>query len=106
MVTYRVRTPDPAISKIGALLDVYEREHASSQTEIYRVNAVSIRIRVIDPRFHGVDRVDREEDIWKRLGELEEEALSDVTMVLVLTPDEVKDSFASYEFDHPLPSRL
>jgi hypothetical protein len=29
-----------------------------------------------------------------------------ITMLLLLTPEEATKSFASQEFDHPIPSRL
>ena len=97
---------DPAINQIAARLAEYEHEHPAAKTEIYRQNPVSIRIRVIDPRFAGIDRIDREEEIWRRLEALPEEVLADVTMLLVLTPAEAETSLASIEFEHPLQSRL
>ncbi|HUY88822.1 MAG TPA: hypothetical protein VMV10_08820 [Pirellulales bacterium] len=106
MVTQRENRTDPIVGQIARRLADYEHEHPPAKAEIYRQNPVSIRIRVIDPRFAGVDRIDREEDIWRHLEALPEEVLADITMLLVLTPAEAEKSFANYEFEHPLPSRL
>ena len=102
----RENKPDEILDRIADRLVEYERQHSRAKAEAYRQNPVSVRIRVIDPRFAGVDRIEREEEIWRHLEALPEEVLADVTMLLVLTPAEAKKSFANYEFEHPLPSRL
>jgi hypothetical protein len=43
---------------------------------------------------------------WQYLGELPEEVQSDISTVLLLTPDETKKSFANFEFDDPIASKL
>lgn len=106
MIAQRNDQADPVIDQIARRLAEYEREHPPAEAEIYRQNPVSIRIRVIDPRFAGADRIDREEEVWRYLEVLPEETLADVTMLLVLTPPEAETSIASYDFEHPLPSRL
>jgi len=40
------------------------------------------------------------------LGELSEEVLSQISTVLLLAPEEVKKSFANFEFDDPIMSKL
>lgn len=102
----RENKPDEILDRIADRLAEYESQHSRAKAEAYRQNPVSVRIRVIDPRFAGVDRIEREEEIWRHLEALPEEVLADVTMLLVLTPAEAKKSFANYEFEHPLPSRL
>jgi len=44
--------------------------------------------------------------IWKYLETLPEHILVQITVLLSLTPDEAKTSFANMDFDHPIPSRL
>lgn len=102
----RENEPDETLDCIAGRLAEYERQHPQASAVIYRQNPVSVRIRVIDPRFAGVDRIDREEEIWRHLEALPEEVLADVTMLLALTPAEADKSFANYEFEHPQPSRL
>jgi hypothetical protein len=106
MTTQRENPPDGIVEQIAKRFAEYEAKHPRSKIDVYRQNPVSIRIRLIDPRFGGIDRVDREEEIWRYLEALPEELLADVTMLLVLTPEEAEKSFANYEFEHPLPSRL
>lgn len=98
--------PDEVLDRIADRLAEYERQHPRAKAEIYRQNPVSVRIRVIDPRFADVDRIDRDEEIWRHLEVLPEEVLADITMLLVLTPAEAETSVANFEFEHPLPSRL
>lgn len=65
-----------------------------------------MRIRIIDPAFAGLSRAEREEEVWAALDNLPDDAIAEISLLLLLTPDEAKKSFASYEFDHPIPSRL
>ncbi len=53
-----------------------------------------------------MDRVDREPGVWKILKTLPEDVFSNITMLLLLTPDEMEGSMANQEFDDPIPSRL
>ena len=62
----------------------------------------SIRLRIIDPDFQGMDRIARESAIWKLLHQLPEEVFVNITMLLLLTPEETAHSLASQEFDHPI----
>jgi Domain of unknown function (DUF5615) len=62
--------------------------------------------RIIDPDFRGLDRLEREPEIWKLLHRLPEDVLVSITMLLLLTPEEAEHSLASQKFDHPIPSRV
>jgi stress-induced morphogen len=98
--------PDTQVQQVLDILTAYERAHPQAQIEGRRHNPVSIRLRIIDPDFQGLDRVEREPAIWKLLHRLPEEVLVNVTMLLLLTPEEAETYWASKEFDHPIPSRL
>jgi stress-induced morphogen len=75
--------------------------------EVYRYNPASIRIRLVNDRFRDLDRIQREEMILPILEKnLPEETWWDITIVLLLTPEELEDSFANREFEKPTPSRL
>jgi len=67
---------------------------------------VTIYIRVIDPDFAAVNRGDRHEILWQFLEPLADDDQSQVSLLLALTPEETKNSFASLEFDHPVPPIL
>ena len=84
----------------------YERTHPQAQIQGRRHNPVSIRLRIIDPDFQTLDRIEREPEIWQLLRKLPEEVFVNITMLLLLTPEEAEHSLASQEFDHPIPSRV
>ena len=99
-------TPDRQVRHVLDSLAEYERAHPHAQIEGRRHSPVSIRLRIIDPDFQGLDRLEREPEIWKLLHRLPEEVLVNITMLLQLTPEEAEHSLASQEFDHPIPSRV
>jgi hypothetical protein len=98
--------PDVQVQQILDILTEYERAHPQAQIEGRRHSPVSIRLRIIDPDFHGRDRIEREPEIWTLLQRLPEEVFVNITMLLLLTPEEAEKSYASQEFEHPIPSRL
>ena len=97
---------DAGIEQINAVLKGYEHDHPRAVIDIYRQNSVSVRIRIIDPDFRGLERSERHERVWKYLEKLPDEAQADVSMLVPLCPDETEKSFANLEFDDPLPSRF
>ena len=102
----RSAQPDVQVQQILDILTAYERAHPQAQIEGRRHNPVAIRLRIIDPDFQGMDRIERESPIWKLLSKLPEEVFVHITMLLLLTPEETAHSLASQEFDHPIPSRV
>ena len=102
----RSAKPDVEVQQVIDVLAAYEHTHPQARIEGRRHNPVSIRLRIIDSAFQGVDRVDREPEIWRILKQLPEEVFVNITMLLLLTPDEAENSLASQEFDHPIPSLL
>ncbi len=97
---------DPQIQEIRDSLGPYADAHSNAEIDVRRRNSVSLRIRIIDPDFASIDRVDRETPIWRLLEELPDSVLSNITMLLLLTPEEAPDSFANREFEDPLPPLL
>jgi hypothetical protein len=106
VIKLRVKRPDPILRKIIDALGEYDKAHPQAKIEAYRQNAVSVRIRVLNAEFAGRSRAQREEEIWPFLNKLPEETLAEISLLLLLTPDEAKSSFASSEFDDPIPSKL
>lgn len=98
--------PEAEVRAIRKILDSYEKTHPGSQGKCYRQNSGSIRIRIIDPGFRGVDKALRHDQIWEILGQLSEDIQSQITVLLLLTPEEVATSFANVDFDNPIWSRL
>lgn len=97
---------DSQVQQIRDVLSRYENDHPNAQIEVRRQNSVSIRIRIVDPDFAGLDRVDREPAVWNVLKTLPEEVFTNITMLLLLAPDETQGSLANQEFEDPIPSRL
>ena len=104
--TLRVKRPDPILRQIASALREYDKAHPQAEIEAYRQNSVSVRIRILNPAFAGMSRVQREEEVWAVLDELPEDAVAEISLLLLLTPEEAKKSMASSEFDTPIPSRL
>ena len=98
--------PDTVIESIERALQTYQQDHPSAEIDLYRQNSVSVRIRVIDPDFAGMSRVRRNEIVWKYLDPVSDDDQGDISMLVLLTPDETRDSMANLEFEDPVPSRL
>jgi stress-induced morphogen len=97
---------DDTLQAIAALLKAYESQHAGSEAELYRQNPAAVRIRIVDPSFTGHDRIERDEIVWKYLSKLAPDVRHDITVVLLLAPEELQTSFANQDFEDPIPSRL
>jgi hypothetical protein len=96
---------DASVRDIVRLLERYQAEHPDAEIDVYRKSRFSIRIRIIDPEFRPLSRSQRSQLVWPLLRELPEETLADVSMVLLISPEERESSLGSQEFDDPLPSR-
>ena len=97
---------DPAVKQIKDVLSQYEAEHAGAKAALYRRNSASVRIRIIDPSFSGRSIGERSEQAWLYLRKLPEAVRDDISVLLLLPPEEAATSFANVEFENPLPSRL
>ena len=103
----RARRAGPAVRAILKALETqYQSDHPEAVIDSYRQNSASIRIRILDPAFRDMDRVSRDDQIWEVLSRLPEDIQSQITVVLLLTPEEAKSSFANMDFENPIPSRL
>ena len=96
--------PDVEVQQILDVLAKYRRTHKKAQIDVRRRHEVSIRIRIIDTDFRGLNRVEREPEVLKLLKKLPDEVYADITMLLLLTPEEVPNSFANLEFENSIPS--
>jgi len=100
------KQPDSLVRQLAKALKKYNAVHPNAKIEIKRQNPVSVRIRVIDPDFANKSKVDREEEVWAALQDVPDAAVSEITVLLLLTEEEAAESFANYDFDHPIRSRL
>ena len=98
---------DKVVKAIRDRLDEYLAAHPSATASLYRQNAASVRIRVIDPSFGPISLVDRHNTVWQFLADgLPEDTMSDISVLLLLAPDDTARSLMNQEFDDPIPSRL
>ena len=97
---------DSTLDRIAEALQDYQGEHPSAQIDLYRLNQVSIRARIIDEHFRGMTRGERNKLVWTYFDRLSEEEQSDITMLVLITPEEVAKSFANIEFEDPVPGVL
>jgi len=75
-------------------------------TSAYRYNSASIRVRVVDERFAGKSMAEREDMLLPLVHQLPDDIQADITLLLLLTPDEAPDSLMNLEFLDPSPSML
>jgi len=97
---------DEVIDRIVEALRAYEADHPNARIDLYRQNSVSVRVRIIDPAFAGRNKIERSTEAWKYLNSLPDDVQSDLSTVILLTPEETERSFANLEFEDPIPSTL
>ena len=97
---------DPIVKSIFKMLEQYEEQHPRSRATVYRMNPAAVRIRIIDPGFNGLNRIERDEKIWPLVRQLPDEAQQDISMLLLLSPKESKTNLqsANDEFNDPQPT--
>jgi hypothetical protein len=105
-IKLRTRKPDPVLQQIVAALKPYVKANPGAEIELYRQNNVSVRVRIIDPSFKGRSWVEREQEVWGLLDALPSDVVGDVSLLLLLTPEETSESLANLEFEHPSKSQL
>ncbi len=83
------------------------------QTDAYRYNPASIRIRIVESRFEGMSREARDALVEPYLDQLPPETQKDIVTLLTFAPSELegtsvafRDYLLNTEFDDPSPSRL
>jgi len=77
----------------------YLPTHPNARFQAYRYNSASVRVRVIDPHFKKESISQREAVVWSVLDKLPVEVRGDISMLLLLTPQESEKSLLSLEFD-------
>ena len=97
-------TSDAYLQAVKEAIERYEKQHPGAEVVVYRQSSVSIRVRIVDPDFAGMNKGDRHNAVWHLLNDLPEDVQSQVSVLLLLAPEETNVSFANYDFEHPLPS--
>jgi stress-induced morphogen len=81
------------------------------ETDAYRYNSASIRVRVVDPRFEGKSDEERDSMVERYLDRLPENLQADIMNLLTFAPGEaeegsLRDRLMNLEFEDPSPSTL
>jgi hypothetical protein len=92
--------------KIERIIDERYPNCPKEVPRAYRYNSASLRIRVVDERFKGLNRSQREKIVMPLIRTLPEETQQDVMVLLILAPDELNDSLMNREYEHPSGSDL
>ena len=107
MSTITRGSTDHAVTVLKAALDRYEADHPGSKATLYRQNSGSVRVRVVDDGFAGMNRARRHDAVWAYLEQkVEGDTLQEVSVLLLMTPDELNRSLANLDFEDPIPSDL
>jgi hypothetical protein len=102
MPKQNTKQEDKDVRSILDALRPFAEAHPQARIDIHRDNDVIIRIRIIDPGFQGLDRVERDAQIWPLLEKLPEDTLNQITFMLPITPKETKKSMANMDFEDSL----
>lgn len=94
------------VRQVLAALEPYRNVHPRAKIDVYRQSKFSIRVRVIDPDFAGQALSERDDPLWNLLGALPDDVKFDISMLLLLTPEEARSSLANFDFENPMPSRV
>lgn len=98
---------DTNVDAIRKALDDYEQQHQGASAALYRQNPGSIRVRIIDPRFAKMSRSARHDVTWNFLAErIGDDCMSELSLLLLLSPNEVDTSLMNAEFENPVDSHL
>jgi hypothetical protein len=89
-----------------ALTEQYAPKHPGARLAVYRYNSASIRVRIVDENFEGKSILAREADVLPIIRELPDRIQDQITMLLLITPEESERSLLSAEFDNPRRSAL
>jgi stress-induced morphogen len=102
-----IRGPqDASIKALKKALDTYENRFPGASASLYRQNPGAVRIRIVDDRFAGWNRARRHDEVWEVLTDLVgEDAMSEVSTLLLFPKSELRSSLANMEFERPLPAR-
>lgn len=91
----------------AALKQAFPEVPDDPEQVVYRYNPVSIRVRVVSPKFRGKSDSEREAMVNAAIESLPPEATEDITMLFMLTPQEAKrPTLLQLEFDDPKDSYL
>jgi stress-induced morphogen len=99
-------TSDDVMDQIIGALESYAASHPRAAIDVYRQDRFSVRVRIIDPDFAQMSRPQRHDLVWRTLDMLADDVQSDISMLVLVAPDELAMSGSNMEFEDPVPSVL
>jgi stress-induced morphogen len=100
---------DEATKSVQTLAKGWLKGHGftRAKVEVYRrMPGRSIRVRIVDSKFSGKLMADRVRMTEGLLDDVPEEIDREITLVLLLGPNELKTHLMNAEFENPTPVRL
>ena len=91
---------DDAVSQVAEVLSEFGKSHKHAESIVYRYNPASIRVRIVDPIFHGRSKGERHDYALGFLRSCPNDALAQVLILLCLEPGET--SLLDPEFQDPM----
>jgi len=91
---------------IERMIDAEFPDNLKNLPRAYRYSPVSIRVRIVDERFRGKNRSEREKMVLPLIRSLPDETQEDLTILLLLAPNELKESLMNREYESPTPTEL
>jgi len=91
---------------VEKLIDQHFPDSPKDFPRAYRYSPVSIRARIVDDRFRGKNKSEREKMVLPLIRSLPDEIQQDLTILLLLAPGELEDSLMNREYERPTPSLL
>lgn len=95
---------DAAVVQVATALEEYKQANPGAEGLVYRYNPASIRVKIVDARFHGLSKGERHDYAWQLLSHLPEDILAQISVLLCLAPGE--SALLDTEFDDPSRSYL
>lgn len=92
--------------RIEKLVDEHFPDCPKNFHRAYLYNTFSIRVRVVDERFKGKNRSEREKMVMPLIRTLPEDTRQKLTVLLLLAPDEMADSLMNREYEDPSRSSI
>jgi stress-induced morphogen len=103
----RNQARDKVVQQLRERLDrEFLPDHPDARIDVKRYNPASVRIRIVDPVFKDQSLTTRDDAVWKILDALPEATRSEISLLLLLAPEETKTSLMNLEFEDPTPTRL
>ena len=101
----RSKAPKARPAELVAIEEAFHKA-GFAEVEAKRQNSVSLRIRVVDPRFKDQSFTQRDRMVRKVIDKLPSGTQEDLTLVLLLAPEEMQGSLINADFEDPTLSRL